>query len=39
VNKGNTIYSLLYWVLNTPNQGYLEANTTAFDTTQIYLNY
>jgi hypothetical protein len=39
INKGNTIYSLLYWVLNTPNQGYLEANTTAFDTTQIYLNY
>lgn len=39
VNKGNTIYSLLYWVLNTTNQGYLEANTTAFDTTQIYLNY
>jgi hypothetical protein len=39
LNKGNTIYSLLYWVLNTPNQGYLEANTTAFDTTQIYLNY
>jgi hypothetical protein len=39
VNKGNTIYSLLYWVLNTPIQGYLEANTTAFDTTQIYLNY
>jgi hypothetical protein len=39
LNKGNTIYSLLYWVLNTPNQGYLEANTTAFDTTQIYLSY
>ena len=39
INKGNTIYSLLYWVLNTPNQGYLEANTGAFDTTQIYLNY
>jgi hypothetical protein len=39
INKGNTIYSLLYWVLNTPNQGYLEANTSAFDTTQIYLNY
>jgi len=39
VNKGNTIYSLLYWVLNTPNQGYLEANTTAFVTTQIYLSY
>lgn len=39
LNKGNTIYSLLYWVLNTTNQGYLEANTSAFDTTQIYLNY
>ena len=39
INKGNTIYSLLYWVLNTPNQGYLEANTSAFDTTHIYLNY
>ncbi len=39
INKGNTIYSLLYWILNTPNQGYLEANTTAFDTTQIYLSY
>jgi hypothetical protein len=39
INKGNTIYSLLYWVFNTSNQGYLEANTTAFDTTQIYLSY
>ena len=39
VNKGNTLYSLLYWVINTTNQGYLEANTTAFDTTQIYLSY
>lgn len=39
VNKGNTIYSLLYWVLNTNIQGYLEANTSAFDTTQIYLSY
>lgn len=39
INKGNTLYSLLYWVLNTPNQGYLEANTSAFDTTHIYLNY
>ena len=39
INKGNTLYSLLYWVLNTPNQGYLEANTTAFDTSEIYLSY
>jgi hypothetical protein len=39
INKGNTIYSLLYWIMNTTNQGYLEANTTAFDTTQIYLSY
>jgi hypothetical protein len=39
INKGNTIYSLLYWVFNTTNQGYLEANTSAFDTTQIYLSY
>jgi len=39
INKGNTIYSLLYRVINTNNQGYLEALTTPFDTTQIYLNY
>lgn len=39
INKGNTLYSILYWVMNTTNQGYLETTTTAFDTTQIYLNY
>lgn len=39
INKGNTVYSILYWIMNTTNQGYLEATTQAFDTTQIYLSY
>jgi hypothetical protein len=39
INKGNTLYSIYYWVLGTNNQGLLQANTVAFDTTQIYLSY
>jgi len=39
INQGNTIYSIYYWVIGTNNQGLLQANTTPFDTTQIYLSY
>lgn len=39
INNGNEIYSVYYWVLNSSNQGLLSAVTTAFDTTEIILNY
>jgi hypothetical protein len=39
INKGNTIYSILYQVFGTNNTGIKEAVTTPFDTTQIYLAY
>jgi hypothetical protein len=39
VNKGNTIYSIYYWIVNTNNQGLKEATTVAFDTTEIFLAY
>lgn len=39
INDGNTNYSYLYWVLGTSNQGNQTVYTTAFDTTEIILNY
>jgi hypothetical protein len=39
INQGNSIYSIYYWVIGTNNQGLLQANTTPFDTTEIYLSY
>jgi hypothetical protein len=39
INEGNTIYSIYYWVIGTNNQSLLEAYTTAFDTTTLYLSY
>ena len=39
VNKGNTLYSIYYWIVNTNNQGLKEATTVAFDTTEIFLAY
>jgi hypothetical protein len=39
VNPGNTVYSIYYWIIGSNNQGLLEATTTPFDTTQIYLPY
>ena len=39
VNLGNTVYSIYYWIIGSNNQGLLEATTTPFDTTQIYLPY
>jgi len=39
INNGNEVYSVYYWVLNSSNQGLLSAVTTAFDTTEIILNY
>lgn len=39
INKGNTNYSLLYWELNTPNNGLKTAYTSAFDTAQIEVLY
>lgn len=39
INDGNSTYSFLYWVLGTSNQGSQAVFTTAFDTTEIILNY
>ncbi len=39
INKGNTLYSILYQVFGTTNTDIKEAFTTPFDTTQIYLAY
>jgi hypothetical protein len=39
INDGNTIYSYLYWVIGTTDQGLKSVSTTAFDTTEIVLNY
>ncbi len=39
INKGNTLYSILYQVIGTNNTGIKEAITIPFDTTQIYLAY
>ncbi|MEY4603086.1 MAG: hypothetical protein RIT43_378 [Bacteroidota bacterium] len=39
INDGNTNYSYLYWVLGTPAQGTQTVFTTAFDTTEVVLNY
>lgn len=39
INEGNTIYSYLYWVIGTTDQGLKSVSTTAFDTTEIILNY
>ncbi|MCE2713248.1 MAG: carboxypeptidase-like regulatory domain-containing protein [Cryomorphaceae bacterium] len=39
INDGNTNYSYFYWVLGTPAQGSQTIYTTAFDTTEIILNY
>ena len=39
LNNGNTIYSLFYWEMNTPNNGQKSTFTTAFDTTDIEVIY
>ena len=39
VNQGNTTYSIYYWIIGSSNQGLLQATTTPFDTTQIFLPY
>lgn len=39
VNDGNKAYSIEYAVFGTANTGILQVNTTAFDTTILYLNY
>lgn len=39
VNKGNSNYSILYWELDTPNNGSKNAYTTPFDTVQIEVLY
>lgn len=39
INDGNTTYSYYYWVIPSTNQGLKSAYTTAFDTTEIILNY
>lgn len=39
VNKGNTNYSILYWELDTPNNGSKSAFTVPFDTAQIEVLY
>jgi hypothetical protein len=38
-NDGNTTYSYHYWLLGTSISGEKSANTTAFDTVDIILNY
>ena len=38
-NDGNTTYSYHYWLLGTSISGEKNANTTAFDTVDIVLNY
>lgn len=39
INDGNTIYSYLYTVMGTTDQGIKSVTTVAFDTTEIILNY
>lgn len=39
INDGNTTYGYYYWVLGTANNGPKSAVTTAFDTTELLLNY
>lgn len=39
INDGNTYYTYFYSVLGTPNSDILGTYTTAFDTTEIILNY
>lgn len=39
INDGNTMYSYMYWVIGTSNQGVKSITTTAFDTSEIILNY
>lgn len=39
INDGNSPYRIEYAVYGTNNTGILEANTTPFDTTTIYLGY
>lgn len=39
INDGNTTYSYYYWIIPSSNQGLKSAYTTAFDTTEIILNY
>lgn len=39
INDGNYDYGYYYWVLNTAINGPESTNTTAFDTTEILLNY
>jgi len=39
INDGNKPYSIEYAVFGTSNTGVLQVNTTAFDTTVLYLTY
>ena len=39
INDGNTDYSYLYWVLGASDQGNRTVLTTAFDTSEVILNY
>lgn len=39
LNKGNTNYSIYYWVIGTSNQGLEKVTSTPFDTSLIYVNY
>jgi len=39
INNGNSTYSILYWVMNTSNNGLKSVNTSAFDTTLIEVLY
>lgn len=39
INDGNTVYSYLYSVYGTTDQGIKSVTTAAFDTTELYLSY
>ena len=39
INDANTVYSYLYSVYGTTDQGIMSVTTTAFDTTELYLSY
>lgn len=39
INNGNEVYSLLYWVIGTPNSDLVSVNTSAFDTSYVSISY
>lgn len=39
INNGNTIYSYNYNLVGTPTYGFVSVYTTAFDTSEVVLNY